>query len=240
MSHFLERLARGVMRSEGTAAQPALRPMTGSIYAPAWMSDGREPDSPRAELYEIAAGEAREEIAERTSSAEPAREHRLDVMETPRIVAENAQMPRVAAMRAERLLPAEKRETRGDDFWFAARTDEDDATRDEGERPAATLMRRSEEPGALDLQSAVEFLTGAGQEETRAPAAARLNSGRQAARVLPAGASSQMREPDEITIHIGRIEVAAVQQQAPRPAAAPQRKAMSLDEYLKRGNGRAR
>jgi len=37
-------------------------------------------------------------------------------------------------------------------------------------------------------------------------------------------------------IHIGRIEVAAIAPPAPRPA--PVRKSLSLDEYLRRGNGR--
>jgi hypothetical protein len=47
------------------------------------------------------------------------------------------------------------------------------------------------------------------------------------------------REPDEVQIHIGRIEVTAVQPPAPR---APKRRetAVSLDAYLERRNGRAR
>lgn len=49
-------------------------------------------------------------------------------------------------------------------------------------------------------------------------------------------AGNPNREPDEINIHIGRIEVTAV----PPPAASPRplskaRKSVSLDEYLKRG-----
>jgi hypothetical protein len=44
-------------------------------------------------------------------------------------------------------------------------------------------------------------------------------------------------EADEILINIGRIEVTAVQQPVQRPAA-PVRKAISLDEYLSRRNGR--
>src|SRR5258705_5041554 len=46
------------------------------------------------------------------------------------------------------------------------------------------------------------------------------------------------REPDEIHIHIGRIEVAAIAQAAPRPAAAQARRSVNLDEYLGRSNGR--
>jgi hypothetical protein len=47
------------------------------------------------------------------------------------------------------------------------------------------------------------------------------------------------REPDDIQIHIGRIEVTAVQPPAPRAPKAPD-KAISLDAYLERRNGRAR
>lgn len=44
--------------------------------------------------------------------------------------------------------------------------------------------------------------------------------------------------PDEIQIHIGRIEVIATPPPAPRVAPAPARKSMSLDEYLNRRDGR--
>lgn len=47
------------------------------------------------------------------------------------------------------------------------------------------------------------------------------------------------REPDEIQIHIGRIEVTAVQPPAPRAPTPPDR-AISLDAYLERRHGRAR
>ncbi|HEX7362541.1 MAG TPA: hypothetical protein VF283_18770 [Bryobacteraceae bacterium] len=47
------------------------------------------------------------------------------------------------------------------------------------------------------------------------------------------------REPDEIQIHIGRIEVTAVQPPAPRAPKGPD-KNISLDAYLERRNGRAR
>jgi hypothetical protein len=53
----------------------------------------------------------------------------------------------------------------------------------------------------------------------------------------PARRSAQS---DDIQIHIGRIEVTAVAQPTPRPAAAPARKAMSLDEYLGRRSRGAR
>ena len=58
-------------------------------------------------------------------------------------------------------------------------------------------------------------------------------SGAQLARVFPAP-----REPDDIQIHIGRIEVTALPPPAPRPPTSPVRKGPSLDEYLSRRNGR--
>jgi hypothetical protein len=52
---------------------------------------------------------------------------------------------------------------------------------------------------------------------------------------------SARTEPDEIQIHIGRIEVVAVPPPAPKPSASPkpQRGALSLDDYLRRRDRRA-
>jgi hypothetical protein len=47
------------------------------------------------------------------------------------------------------------------------------------------------------------------------------------------------RQPDEIQIHIGRIEVTAVSAPAPRPPRPPD-KSVSLDDYLRRRGGRAK
>jgi hypothetical protein len=57
---------------------------------------------------------------------------------------------------------------------------------------------------------------------------------------LSSSSGSPEREPDEIQIHIGRIEVTAVAQAMPRPVPPPVRKSISLDDYLKRGDGRSR
>jgi hypothetical protein len=71
------------------------------------------------------------------------------------------------------------------------------------------------------------------------PIPARGNARRQPAQI-PSNSRAPQPQSDDIQIHIGRIEVVAVPQPAPRPAAAPVRKGMGLDEYLSRGNGRAR
>ena len=50
--------------------------------------------------------------------------------------------------------------------------------------------------------------------------------------------NAEHQQADDIQIHIGRIEVLAVTQPASRPAPPQARKGLSLDEYLRRRNGR--
>ena len=72
--------------------------------------------------------------------------------------------------------------------------------------------------------------------------AAAANAARNArAETARRAASIVQREADEIHIHIGRIEVAAIAAN-PQPAQRPQapaRRSLNLDEYLRRGNGRS-
>ncbi len=53
------------------------------------------------------------------------------------------------------------------------------------------------------------------------------------------GVGLRAERPDEIQIHIGRIEVTAVPPAPVPPAARPATKSVSLDEYLKRRDARA-
>jgi hypothetical protein len=70
------------------------------------------------------------------------------------------------------------------------------------------------------------------REETYALAAAAREKG-------PSGRPAPTtRQPDEIQIHIGRIEVTAIPQAAPRTATKPARKGINLEEYLSRRDRR--
>jgi hypothetical protein len=68
---------------------------------------------------------------------------------------------------------------------------------------------------------------------------ARMNLRRQASQQAAAPPAIPT-QPDEIQVHIGRIEVIAVPQAATRPAAPAVRRGVNLDDYLSRSNGRSR
>jgi len=69
------------------------------------------------------------------------------------------------------------------------------------------------------------------------PVAAPMKPARQAQ--APVRSYAETPHTDDIQIHIGRVEVIAVQQQeVRRQPAPPARKGLSLDDYLSRRNGR--
>jgi hypothetical protein len=55
---------------------------------------------------------------------------------------------------------------------------------------------------------------------------------------IPLRPYAEAPQSDDIQIHIGRIEVVAVQQPEPRQTPPPVRKGLTLDDYLSRRNGR--
>jgi hypothetical protein len=58
---------------------------------------------------------------------------------------------------------------------------------------------------------------------------------------MPVRREPTRSEPDDIQIHIGRIEVIAAPPPAPRAPAAPASRSTKLDDYLNgRGRGRNR
>jgi len=111
--------------------------------------------------------------------------------------------------------------------WNAAEPDVEPKGRD---KPLATERFSGKYP-PVSFRQAPAFLS---------PNAQKANAQKGENRDLSHHSGLPHREPDEIQIHIGRIEVLAVPP-APAPSAAlkPERGTPSLDEYLRRRDGKA-
>jgi hypothetical protein len=237
MSHFLERLASNVTKPVGQASQPALRPLLGSVYAPE-----RAPSLPRAAgMQSFPVEEERIETSADSRLENAVRSGRRSTQVESNLQATHTESEPSASQHAahtlqfedsspaEALLPAAKAEEHNMHFV---------AVLPAGEQHAAPPSEREEAAVPRDLRTVVDLLMRPSQPE--ASAAALSQASRSAGNNTRTTSREPAREPDEITIHIGRIEVTAAPQPMARPAAAPARRSMSLDEYLKRGNGRAR
>lgn len=255
MSHFLERLASGVTKSAGTASQPALHPLLGSVYAPAWSgAAGGQASAQEAETARTSASDE-SDGAERATTVGRSTRATLrggSVVSRESTTHANSELARPgeivlpqASARMETLLPLETVETRSAGFADAAGEKHDDLLRSGDGRDSAQSTKSEKGADRAEISGVDEPLMPASQPgrsslvrplvEQASSGKASTANGEHAPR-----AGHAAHEPDEIAIHIGRIEVAAVQQPVVRPAAAPARRSISLDEYLKRGNGRAR
>ncbi len=228
MSNFLQRVAAAIIQPKAK-----LQPMLGSIFAPATLYAPTETLPP--------------EIASQTVAP---RRHEPSNFDGP-----NQAVARHASETGGRWFPA----TRQEDFSpaYSSRS----PTADQPLLPtfsntadprgpththpsAENSPFESSKPAANQPTAPIPYkpLIAAGQQppprlqplDTLSNSgAARASTSEAARRFQPA-----QREADEIHIHIGRIEVAAIAQPVPRPAAAAARRSLNLDEYLRRGNGR--
>ena len=106
---------------------------------------------------------------------------------------------------------------------------------------AAWMAQVAVEDGpTADRRNAIAAPPVSGLRERAGMLAAVAGDAGKPARAEFSAPSRRSAQSDDIQIHIGRIEVTAVAQPTPRPAAAPARKAMSLDEYLIFINGKNR
>lgn len=228
MSNFLQRVAAAVIQP-----QAKLQPILGSIFAPATLRSPADSFPADAEI-----------------SSQTFAPHRQEPMAAPsfdtsRLAGRDRLLPTTAQeefspARSNRSLAADqpllpvvspgnlRKPTHAHPFI------EDLGPASESSKPAAAnqstspasyqpLIAASQQP-APKLQPREPMPAAAAMRPSRAEAARRSQ---------PA-----QREADEIHIHIGRIEVAAITQQAPRPTAAAARRSLNLDDYLRRGNGR--
>jgi hypothetical protein len=243
MSHFLARLASGVTQSPSSANTTKLRPLVGSIYQPLSLRAVGESAAP-SELQAMgpaafginspplqdppataSAAKARgPEASGREVNAQPhpAPERSADAHDTRSVqLLQTLIPPQTAASPIRADLPHSLEEP----GRSQPAQPEIEPARIEPDRfllqpPPANPLR------LLMPQAAIEPEGRPAQAQAKEPARR---------------AAQPSREPDEIHIHIGRVEVAAISQPAARPApASQQRKSMSLDEYLRRSNGRPR
>ena len=224
MSNFLQRVAAGVIQP-----QARLRPMLGSIFAPSAL---RLPEATHPAEAEIASQtflpHRQEPIAlpAFNASTSACRDNLL-----PAIIQEEFSSVNSRQSLNSNPAPVASFNTLGElQKPTQAHPHPEDSNRSpESLKPAAAV---SYQPLIAAMQQSSPRL----QPREPIPAAATVRSAKAevARRSQPA-----QREPDEVHIHIGRIEVAAITQQAPRPAAATARRSLNLGDYLKHGNGRS-
>ncbi len=246
MSHFLERLAAGVA---APATGPRLRPLPGSIYAPLGARRSDEPVM-LMEAAEATAAARSELFASSRAENRAFRSDRLDESSTREKVNGESARSHVSANAEslEILLPVARPADRVLHSPDMPAAEERDFPRHPGEdsarRSGQEQLVKGREISRDEEYASVRDVTVKRSEALLRATPAVVQTGHvraQAAGEQPLRSTTgETREADEITIHIGRVEVAAVMQPVMRPVTAPARRAMSLDEYLKRGNGRAR
>ena len=257
MSHLFQRLASNVTRPSG---EPSLRPLAGSIYMPANQRASSEPspietiDSPAASRFSpTESGLPREDLSAAKAAAHPLADRSIHAR-TP-----DVPIATQFSTKQESLLPDHPQESLPD--WAPPRAFQRNITAVGAELGAAESRNNDrlslaagppEDRAVPGSQSSVVRhqpllpptpleLPGSSLHSLRGPEKPlSLAQRRSADSGRPASAPS--REPDEIFIHIGRVEVAAVQQSPQQPAVrpAPQRKSINLSDYLRRGSGRPR
>ena len=252
MSHFLHRLASSMI---SRAATPKLHPMLGSIYAPA-------PSGLRADTAGSLGFEAQDLISptSRDTGFEPAKESKafslksaqgrpsdeneLKIQSRPFNSAITDRDSPQAPLHIEMLLPPEKINS-GDTRPRARNAPEQDRG-----IIGAELGFEAERGASEESHSNASLRVNSPQFSEQAPDRPLLKAAKEATATLagshrftnstrPTGRPAS--EPDEIHIHIGRVEVAAIPQPGiVRPVPTPPaRKAIRLEDYLKRANGRS-
>jgi hypothetical protein len=251
MSHFLERLVAGVTQP---ASHARLRPLLGSVFAQgaqagpgesAWIESSvpsplrktavqtEEGQAPRSALRAEGTPRAEEKQVAPLLRAQTKREN-LPLV-SARIEAETtASRPPISVSN-----PAAPFEVP-----FAARGAATNISEDEPVRQSGPALASQQQLSGTEVSGLYRPLIHVEEPSSTRPAPHRLPFPTQAGTARSsngeaARGSTSPREPDEIHIHIGRVEVAAIAQPAPRPAAQTPRRSLNLSEYLKHGNGRA-
>ena len=247
MRRFLQQLATSVLRP-----QPSLHPFAESIYPAPRASSNRPLESSEIVVgiprLQPVATQLMASIHQPLTSATP-----RHAEAQPRPAEQVLSVPQDHALRDEQqhyrpLLPVRERQPSVAADVFAplgqpkkegSREEHEFAVRSshEEEQAAATVSQSGRAPDSRDEHKAPRpIMPLLPHFETQAFVSPRRPVSPSAA--LAARLERETRA-DDIHINIGRIEVIAVPPAAPRQAQAPQRKGISLDDYLSRRNGRA-
>ena len=231
MSNFLQRVAASVIQPKAK-----LQPMLGSIFAPATLySSAAEPFQPEVSSQTVAPHHHGPLTAQRSDTSIPGLAdltESKDSLFSPSVHEDSSPArPNRSPATDQTLLPAfdnlsdSRGQARPHPFAEASAFEftKPATNQSPGLSPYQPLIAASQPPPPR-LQP---------HDSLQNPAPARTAPSEAARRFQPS-----QREADEIHIHIGRIEVAAIVQAAPRPAAAAARRSLNLDEYLRRGSGR--
>jgi hypothetical protein len=237
MSGYLERLVAGATRA---TRQPSIRPVLGSVYSPPQYSgvqevfEEREAGAIEHRNEDVVAEARQENVAAETktsAAAEPSREIHASFDDATRL-----EVTRPEVVRDHRQSVPVIRKIADFEPLVGEPGIAPALVRTETEAPLEKI--KSTEAPAETVLTYRPLVVHTSSEVRPVKSSETFVSGRTRSikRDLPRPSETASREPDEIQIHIGRIEVVAVpQQQAVRPAAKSSRKSPSLDDYLKRG-----
>jgi hypothetical protein len=233
MSNFLQRIASTAAPMQALA-KPRLQPMLRSIFAPAaplisvargpansWETNG-ETETGRASIGTDLGNSDRPLTSARESGPLPA----SDIPVSRFTTHSEPPLLRGDALNEARLNGTEQHERSIVSRQSERLRAEESASGSESRPSEAADSSPVSQAGQMRPQ---QNLTPMPTQAVRAAAPPRID----AVRRIPA----QRSKPDEIHIHIGRIEVAAVAPQAQRVAAPAHHKGLNLDEYLRRGSG---
>ena len=242
MRGYLQRLALGVMRPVGT-----IHPMVGSVFSPQHQAGTSE--APLREASVLISSQANsdakrspEDAKARSVSSE---EKSSGTLEPNRLRAPGpVYTPLISKVDA-----IQSKNKQSEDFSGPA---EETSSSHLAERSTVeALPETSAHPGERTEELVLTHVYTPKMSESTVRSsslkmpAQKMDPFAAAPRSTPRGNSSRRsgtpsQQPDEIQIHIGRIEVTAVQQSPVPPAVKPARKGLSLDEYLQRANRRVR
>jgi len=253
MKSFLHRIAASVVRP-----QSSLHPFVESIY-PATTS--RQTNEPQSQFETVTAPSPVEHRAERTDR--PALPNEMGQQPAPSLTRPSKATAKQHPVSAEEesyqtLLPQSQTESASIAAFFSKSTSDpafaasvsEPSTSSSVPQAASHDDHKNLHPFAAHEYSPIVVHSIPPTEPSAAikpfqpptlgeiqAALTRPNTRRQSPAIPPAPRTTP-QQPDDIQIHIGRIEVVAVPPPAPRPAAAPARIGLNLDEYLSRRNGR--